>query len=71
MEELLYGIMVAILYMIYVILILLVMLIVTPFVFLWPGKTKPDGKREKRNIRGRYKKIWKIWESIGLGLPTP
>jgi hypothetical protein len=70
MAEILHSIIVVILYVLYILLIPVVMLIATPFVCLWPGQKTIDGKRQKRDIRSRYKRVWKVWESLGVGLPT-
>jgi len=71
MEELLKAIFLALLYVVYILLIPVIMVIATPVVLLWPGKKAAGGKRGKRDIRGRYRKVWKIWENLGIGLPTP
>ena len=71
MEELITTVVVALLCMVYILLIPVIMLVATPIILLWPGKKESDGTRSKRDIRGRYRKLWRIWESIGLGLPTP
>ena len=71
MEEILQTILVCLLYLLYILLFPVVMVVATPVILLWPGKRAPDGTRERRDIRGRYHKILKVWKSIGTGLPTP
>lgn len=70
MEELLRTIVVILLYVLYIVLIPVITLVATPFVVLWPAKKGLAGKRGKRDIRGRYRKLWRIWESVGKGLPS-
>ena len=57
------------LYVFYIVLIPVIMIVATPFILLWPVKKGSEGKRGRRDIRGLYRKEWKIWEAIGLGLP--
>jgi len=47
-----------------------VLVAATPLILLWPGKRLPDGSRARKDIEGRYRRILKIWEEIGKGLPT-
>lgn len=70
MEELLRVIFVAFIYLVYILLIPVIMIVATPFVLLWPAKKGPGGERGRRDIRGRYARVWKILEGLGLGLPT-
>jgi hypothetical protein len=70
MEEVLKTVFLALLFVLYVLLIPVIMLVATPVILLWPANRGPGGKRGKRDIRGRYRKLWKIWENLGIGLPT-
>lgn len=70
MEEILRTVIVIFLYMTYILLSPVILLLATPFILLRPGRKGPGGTRGVKDIRGRYRKIWKLWESIGLGLPT-
>jgi hypothetical protein len=70
MEELLRALVMILLYVLYIVLIPVVMLVATPVILLWPAKKGPAGQRGRRDIRGRYRKLWKVWESTGLGLPS-
>jgi hypothetical protein len=71
MEEFLQSLLHAILFAIWILLIPVVMLLATPFVLLWPAKKAPDGKRKKKNIPARYRRVWRIWIALGIGLPGP
>lgn len=71
MEEVLKTVFLALLYVLFILLIPVIMLVATPVILLWPAKKGPGGRRGKKDIRGRYRKLWKIWESLGIGLPTP
>lgn len=70
MDEILEKIIVVFLYILFILLIPVIMLAATPIIFLYPGKKLKDGTRAEKNIKGRYGRIWKIWEDIGRGLPT-
>lgn len=70
MDDFLDTIMVVFLYIIFILCIPVVMIVATPFVLIWPGRKGAGGVREKRRIKRRYAGIWKIMESIGVGLPT-
>jgi len=70
MEEIVHVFIVVVLYVLYIILIPVIMILATPFILLWPGKKLADGRKEPKQIKKRYARIWKIWENTGLGLPT-
>jgi hypothetical protein len=69
MEEFLEKVLLAILFALYCVLLPFVLVLATPFILLWPGKKLRLGGRARKDIKGRYKRILKIWEWIGLGFP--
>ena len=70
METILETIVTLALYLLYIVLIPVVFALATPSILLWPGRRQSDGSRAKRDLRGRYGRMWKVLESTGLGLPT-
>lgn len=58
------------LYIVFIISIPILFIVTTPFILLWPPGRDEQGNRKKRDIKGRYKKVWKIWESFGMGFPN-
>lgn len=70
MEAFFHTILVVSLYILYILLIPVVMIVATPFILILPGKKRDDGTRNKRPIKERYTRIWKVLEGVGVGLPT-
>jgi hypothetical protein len=69
MGEILHTVFLVMLFMLFMVLLPFTLIVATPFILLWPGKRLPGGKRAKRDIEGRYKKVLKIWMEMGKGLP--
>jgi hypothetical protein len=70
MGDILQTVFVVMVYLIFILVLPFALIAATPFILLWPGKRLPGGRRAKRDIEGRYKRILKVWEDIGKGLPT-
>jgi hypothetical protein len=67
-EEILGMILKGMLFILFILLIPAAYLVATPFILLWPGKRLVDGSRARRDIKGRYRRVWKILEGLGLGI---
>lgn len=70
MEEFLGRVFLAILFVLYCVFLPIILVVATPFIVLWPGKRLRRGRRTRMDIKGRYKRILKLWWTIGLGFPT-
>ncbi len=70
MGGVLHTVFVVMLFMLFMVVLPFVLIAATPFILLWPGKRLPDGRRAKKDVEGRYRRILKIWEDIGRGLPA-
>jgi len=70
MGGMLHTVFIVMLFMVSMAVLPFVLIAATPFILLWPGKRLPDGSRAKKDIEARYKRILRIWEKIGKGLPS-
>ena len=70
MGGILHTVFIVMLFMVSMVALPFVLIAATPFILLWPGKRLPGGSRAEKDIEGRYRRILKIWEDIGKGLPT-
>jgi hypothetical protein len=70
MGDILHTVFVVMMYLIFIVVLPFVLIVATPFILLWPGKRIPGGRRAKRDIEDRYRRILRVWEEIGKGLPT-
>jgi hypothetical protein len=70
MGDFLHTVFLAMLFMLFMVALPFALIAATPVILLWPGKKLPGGKRAKKDIEGRYKKLLNVWLEIGKGLPS-
>ena len=68
MAELIEILLKILLLILYILLLPVALIVLTPFFLFWPGKKEPDGRRWPKDIKGRYKKLFKIWTSLAQGI---
>lgn len=70
MGDILHTVFVVMMYLVFIVILPFALIVATPFILLWPGKRLPGGGRAKRDIESRYRRLLKVWEEIGKGLPS-
>lgn len=70
MGDILHTVFVVMMYLVFIVILPFALIVATPFILLWPGKRLPGGGRAKRDVESRYRRLLKVWEEIGKGLPS-